>query len=211
MDILSWIAEFKVGLWGWVESWAATPYGTHALFILAFAESSFFPVPPDVLLIALCLARPGDSFTFAWVTAFASVLGGAFGYLIGLKGGRPILDRLVSQEKIRLVEDYYQRYDVWAVGIAGFTVIPYKVFTISAGVFLLSFPRFILASVISRSARFFLVAGLFYYYGEGLKDFVFKNFEILSLIFAVLLVGGFIALGWMGKRRAKTGTGGDGE
>lgn len=203
MDFLDWIGKFKHELWAWAEGWAATPYGTYALFIMAFAESSFFPVPPDVLLVALCLGRPGDSFIFAWVCALGSVLGGAFGYFVGLKGGRPILERLVSEEKILLVQDYYQRYDVWSVGIAGFTVIPYKVFTISAGVFLLSFPRFVLASVVSRSARFFLVAALFYYYGEGLKDFALKNFEVLSLAFAVLLVGGFWLLGWMGKKKAR--------
>jgi membrane protein YqaA with SNARE-associated domain len=181
----------------WVIAWAHTPHATTALAVLAFAESSFFPIPPDVLLITLCLINPAQSAWYAAVCTAASVLGGAFGYGIGRYGGRPLLERFVSGEKIRAVERYYKRYDVWAVGIAGFTPIPYKVFTVSAGTFLLDFKRFLLASALGRGGRFFLVAGLFFFFGEPIGGFVKKYLNLLSVLFAVLLVGGFAVMhGW---------------
>lgn len=184
----------------WMVEWATSPYGILALFAIALAESSFFPIPPDGLLIALCLAAPETAFLFALVCSIGSVLGGALGYLIGLKGGRPLLKRWFKSEKVRLVEDYYQRWDVWAVGVAGFTPIPYKVFTISAGVFELNFLRFILTSMVSRSARFFLVALLFYFFGETLRDLFEKYFALLTVAFFVLLFLGFYFIRVMGKR-----------
>lgn len=186
----------------WMVEWAASPYGILALFAIAVAESSFFPIPPDGLLIALALASPETAFLFALVCSVGSVLGGALGYLIGIKGGRPLLKRWFKPEKVRLVEDYYQRWDVWAVGVAGFTPIPYKVFTISAGVFELNFLRFILTSVVSRSARFFLVALLFYFFGETLRDLFEKYFALLTVAFFVLLFLGFYFIRVMGKRAA---------
>ena len=184
----------------WMVEWATSPYGLLALFAIAVAESSFFPIPPDGLLIALCLASPETAFLYALVCAVGSVLGGALGYLIGLKGGRPLLKRWFKSEKVRLVEDYYHRWDVWAVGVAGFTPIPYKVFTISAGVFDLNFSRFILTSIVSRSARFFLVALLFYFFGETLRDLFEKYFALLTVAFFVLLFLGFYFIRIMGKR-----------
>jgi membrane protein YqaA with SNARE-associated domain len=179
------------GLGIWVVHWAHTPYGGTALFILAFCEASFFPIPPDTLLIALCMANSPLSFWYAVVCSLGSTLGGMFGYGLGRKGGRPLLERWVRAEKIQLVERYYQRWDVWAVAIAGFTPIPYKIFTISAGVFLLDFPRFVVASVLSRSARFFLVAGLFFFFGPAINRFIFRYFNILTVLFFVLLFLGF--------------------
>jgi membrane protein YqaA with SNARE-associated domain len=184
----------------WMVEWATSPYGLLALFAIAVAESSFFPIPPDGLLIALCLASPETAFLYALVCAVGSVLGGALGYLIGLKGGRPLLKRWFKSEKVRLVENYYHRWDVWAVGVAGFTPIPYKVFTISAGVFDLNFSRFILTSIVSRSARFFLVALLFYFFGETLRDLFEKYFALLTVAFFVLLFLGFYFIRIMGKR-----------
>ncbi len=184
----------------WILRWSATKYAVPALFILAFAESSFFPIPPDVLLIAMAVAVPLKAFRFAAVCSIGSVLGGGLGYLIGLKGGRPLLKRWFKSEKIRLVENYYHKWDVWAVGVAGFTPIPYKVFTISAGVFELNFLRFILTSVVSRSARFFLVALLFYFFGETLRDLFEKYFALLTVAFFVLLFLGFYFIRIMGKR-----------
>lgn len=189
----------------WMVEWAASPYGILALFAIAVAESSFFPIPPDGLLIALALASPETAFLFALVCSIGSVLGGALGYLIGIKGGRPLLKRWFKSEKVRLVEDYYQRWDVWAVGVAGFTPIPYKVFTISAGVFELNFLRFILTSMVSRSARFFLVALLFYFFGETLRDLFEKYFALLTVAFFVLLFLGFYFIRVMGKRAAARG------
>jgi len=184
----------------WVVAWAHTPYASAALAVVAFAESSFFPIPPDVLLISLCLIDPGHSFAYAALCTGSSVLGGMFGYGIGRYGGRPILERFMSASKIQAVERYYQRYDVWAVGIAGFTPIPYKVFTVSAGTFLLDFKRFTLASLVGRGGRFFLVAALFYFFGEPIGEFVKESLNWLSVVFAVLLVGGFALIHYGSKR-----------
>ena len=170
------------------------PMGPLGLFILAFAESSFFPVPPDILLIALALISPEKSFFLAMITTVGSVLGGMFGYLIGLKGGRPILRKFVSEEKISSIHDYFAKYDAWAIGIAGFTPIPFKVFTIAAGVFYINFFRFVIASILSRGARFFLVAGIIYLFGPTIKEYLDKYFNLFTLAFVLLLLLGFVAV-----------------
>ena len=187
MEIIDWIKDLNV----WVIHWAQTPYGGLALFVLAFCESSFFPIPPDVLLIALCMANSPQAFWFALLCSLGSTLGGIFGYVIGRSGGRPLLERFVREERVHLVQQHYQRWDVWAVAIAGFTPIPYKVFTISAGAFLLNFWRFVLASILSRSARFFLVAGLFYFFGPTINRLISHYFNLFSIFFILLLVLGF--------------------
>jgi membrane protein YqaA with SNARE-associated domain len=187
VELAGWIKDLTV----WVIHWAQTPYGGLALFVLAFCESSFFPIPPDALLIALCMANPPGSFWYAVLCSLGSVLGGILGYGLGRFGGRPLLERWVSAKRIQLVQRYFQRWDVWAVAVAGFTPIPYKVFTISAGAFLLNLLRFIIASLVSRSARFFLVAGLFYFFGPAINRFILRYFNILSIIFIVLLILGF--------------------
>jgi membrane protein YqaA with SNARE-associated domain len=189
----------------WVISWAYTPYGGAALFLNAVAESSFFPLPPDVLLIALSIFRPPWAFGYATICSLGSVLGGVIGYFLGLKGGRPLLKRLLSEERIRFVERYYQKYDVWAVGIAGFTPIPYKVFTISAGVFVLDLKRFILVSLVSRSARFFLVGLVIFFFGEAAKTYLTKYINTFSIAFVALLILGFLAIRYLAKRMAAKG------
>ena len=185
-------------LYHWVLSWSETPYGTWALFLLAFSESSFFPIPPDVLLIALAVGKPEKSFKFAAVCALGSVLGGIMGYIIGWQFMAAIGDKIVEfyglSHKVDYIEALYNRYDAWAVGIAGFTPIPYKVFTIAAGVFKISFPVFVAASAVSRSARFFLVGGLIYRFGPGIQTFIDKYFNLLAVVFTVLLVGSFFLL-----------------
>lgn len=175
----------------WVEAFASTPYGVWALFGLAFAESSFFPIPPDVLLIALCLGDPSQAFWFATVCAVGSVLGGVLGYGIGFYGGRPVLKRFFSRKKIEAVEAYYDRYNAWATGVAGLTPLPYKLFTISGGAFAINFKIFVIASVISRSLRFFAVAALIHMFGEPAKQLIDKHLGWLSIAFVILLVGGF--------------------
>ena len=202
---MDWIKETLEATMAWVTHFAYTPYGVWALFGLAFAESSFFPIPPDVLLMALAVARPEGSLWFAAVCSAASVLGGMFGYWLGYKGGRPLLYRLFSADKIRVVENYYQRWDVWAVGAAGLTPLPYKVFTIAAGVCALNFPRFVLASLVSRSLRFFAVGTLFWLFGAQIQSFIKDYFGILTAAFFVLLVGGFYFIKIMGKRAARQG------
>lgn len=188
-------------LYDWVLHWAQTPYGVPALILLAFAESSFFPVPPDVLLIALCLGLPARSFYFAAVCSAASVAGGMAGYAIGWVVWEEVQGfffRFVFREAVFLrVSELYHQYDFWAVFVAGFTPIPYKVFTVAAGVFGLDFSRFVLASVVSRSARFFLVAALIWRFGPPVKVFIDKYFNLLTFVFMALLIGGFAAIRWL--------------
>ncbi len=188
----------------WVESFADSPHGVWALAVLSFAESSFFPVPPDVLLIALCLGRPDLAFWFAAVCAVASVTGGMVGYGIGFYGGRPLLRRLFRAERVQAVESYYDRYNAWATGIAGLTPLPYKVFTISGGAFSINFKIFVLASIVSRSLRFFLVAAIVYWLGDAAKIFIDKHLGWLTIAFVVLLVVGFWIAG-KGAHRASRG------
>ncbi|MEW6616728.1 MAG: YqaA family protein [Thermodesulfobacteriota bacterium] len=188
-------------LYDWVLHWAETPYGTWALFILAFTESSFFPIPPDVLLIALAISIPQKSFKYALVCSIGSVLGGGFGYLIGLEFmefiGKPIIDFYGVNDKYQYIQQLYNRYDAWAVAVAGFTPIPYKAFTIAAGAFKINFYTFFLASILSRSARFFIVGGLIYMFGPSIKSFVDRYFNILAIVFMALLILGFLAIKWV--------------
>lgn len=179
-------------------AWIQTPYGTWAMFWLAVAESSFFPIPPDVFLMALCIAMPARSFRLAAICSAGSVLGGAIGYGLGLgfmdSVGQSILRLYGLEEKFHLVQELYQQHDVLAVGAAGFTPLPYKLFTLTAGAFHLDFPTFILVSLLSRSARFFLVAGFIYRYGASVRAFIERYFNLLTTIFLVLLVGGYLLL-----------------
>jgi len=176
-------------------AWLATPAGPWVLFGIAVAESSFFPIPPDVFLIALAIAAPRRAYRFALICSVGSVLGGILGYGIGHgfmdAVGQRILEFYGLTDKYLLVQDLYQRYDAWAVGAAGFTPIPYKLFTIAAGAFRIDFPTFVLASLLSRSARFFLVAGLIHRFGPPIRTFIDRYFNLLSILFMVLLVGGF--------------------
>jgi membrane protein YqaA with SNARE-associated domain len=187
--------DLMSGLLHWVEAFAATPYGAWALFIIAFAESSFFPIPPDVLLIALCLGDPSRAYWFATICAVASVLGGMLGYGIGYYGGRPVLKRMFSAKKIEAVERLYDRYNAWATGVAGLTPLPYKLFTISGGAFAINFKVFVVASVLSRSLRFFVVAALINIFGEPAKELIDKHLGWLSIAFVILLIGGFWLVG----------------
>ncbi len=185
-------------LYDWVLSWAHRPHGAVALFALAFAESSFFPVPPDVLLIALALSIPARSLYFALVASIGSVLGGVFGYVIGLYFmhfiGAHIIALYGLGAKYAYIQGLYRQYDAWAVAIAGFTPIPYKVFTITAGAFRINFLVFIAASFASRSARFFIIALLIRKFGEPIRLFIEKYFNILTLAFVALLAGGFVLI-----------------
>jgi membrane protein YqaA with SNARE-associated domain len=185
-------------LYDWVLHWAETPYGSWALFLLAFSESSFFPIPPDVLLIALAVAVPKRSLTFALISSIGSVLGGCFGYLIGWQFMQGVGEKIIAfyglADKIDYIGALYRTYDAWAIGIAGFTPIPYKVFTIAAGMFQINFGVFVLASLFSRSARFFIVGGLIYVFGPRIQRFIDRYFNVLAVAFTVLLIGSFVVL-----------------
>jgi len=178
----------------WTINWAQTPYGVYALFAISFAESSFFPVPPDTLLIALSLISPKTALFYSLICTIGSVIGGCFGYLIGFFGGRPILKRLFKEEKVKIVHNYFEKYGAWAIFIAAFTPIPYKVFTIAAGAFYINLPKFVIASILGRGGRFFLVGLFIMIFGETAKVIIKKHFELFTILFILLLIGGFYCL-----------------
>ncbi len=190
-------------LYDWVLHWAHTPYGTPALATLSFAESSFFPIPPDVLLIALNMGKPKKSFYFAIVCSIASVVGGMLGYFIGMALWNGLSNFFFSYvpgftpEVFAKVQTLYNKYSVAAVLIAGFTPIPYKVFTIASGVFGMNFPLFVIASAVSRSARFFIISALIYFFGEPIKVFIDKYFNTLAYAFVVLIILGFVMIKYL--------------
>ncbi len=192
-------------LYLWVLHWADTRYGTPALFVLSFAESSFFPIPPDVLQIALSVSKPRRSFYYAAVSVVASVLGAVLGWYIGYGLWAGVGDFVMThcgwlgftQENFDTVQGLYGRYGFMAITVAAFTPLPYKVFTIAAGVFEIGLPVLLLASVLGRSARFFAVAACIYVFGPSVKDLIDKYFELAMVLFAVLLVGGFVLIKWV--------------
>lgn len=194
-------------LYDWVLSWADSKHGALALFILAFAESSFFPIPPDVLLIALAIGATQKSFRFALNATVASVVGAIFGYILGYSLWLTSVGEFTSfanfffnhipgftVELYDSIKEMYQKWDFWVIFTAGFTPIPYKVFTITSGVFDINFFMFLIASIISRGVRFFLVATLIWKFGPSIKTFIDKYFNILALAFTMLLIGGFMLI-----------------
>ena len=188
-------------LYNWVLHWAETPYGVWALFLLAFAESSFFPIPPDVLLIALAISIPTRALKYALICTFASILGGIVGYGIGLFGyeaiGRPIVEFYHGEAIMMGIKERYDVYGFWGVLAGAVTPLPYKIFTISAGVFKFSFADFVLASIVGRSLRFFAVAALIWKFGAPIKVFIDRYFNLLATLFLVLLVGGFLVIKYL--------------
>ncbi len=197
---MAWRNPIRV-TYDWVLSWADRPGGPWALAGISFAESSFFPIPPDILLIPLCLSAPRRAFWYAGLCTVASVFGGIFGYAIGMlffdSVGQRIVDFYNLTGFFETVGGLYAEYTAVAVIIAGFTPIPYKVFTIAAGLFRVNFPVFVVASIIGRGGRFFLVAGLLRLFGEPMKDFIDRYFNWLTVALAALLVAGFAVLNFL--------------
>jgi membrane protein YqaA with SNARE-associated domain len=197
-------------LYNWVLKWAETPYGQLALFILAFSESVFFPIPPDILLIALALGCTGKSFRFALTCTIGSVTGALIGYAVGhftwitasgqFTGFANFFFTNIPGFSINLFDNIkalFNQWDFWVIFTAGFTPIPYKVFTITAGVFDLNLMMFIIASIISRGARFFLVAFLIWKFGPDIKQFIEKYLNMIAMGFTVLLIGGFVLIKYL--------------
>ncbi|MFI3302641.1 MAG: VTT domain-containing protein [Rikenellaceae bacterium] len=195
-------------LYEWMLSWGNSKYGWLALFLFAFAESSFFPIPPDVLLIALCLGAPSKSFKFAAVCTLGSVCGSIAGYSLGYflwqnSAGEYtaianwFYAHVFSEQSFVRVEELYNTYNFWIVFTAGFTPIPYKVITVSAGLFNVDFVMFLIASIVSRGTRFFIVSGMIWKFGAPIKGFIDKYFNLLALAFTVLLIGGFVLIKYL--------------
>ena len=191
------------GLYDWVLSWSASPYAVPALFILSFAEASFFLLPPDVLLMVLTLGNPTWGIYYAAITTVGSVLGGIFGYAIGWWGGRPLLVRFMGQERVATVHEVFERYEGWAILIAGLTPVPYKVFTLGAGAFYVNFKVFVIASLVSRGARFVLVAGTLQFFGPWVKEAIEKYFNLFTIILVALIGIGFWAVKVYTKKAMK--------
>ena len=182
----------------WTRHWAKTPYGTWALFIIAFAEASFFPIPPDVLLLVLAVSMPKKSFVFALICSLGSVLGGCLGYYLGSQFfeflGKPILDFYGLMDSFGKLSETFKEHSFLAIMTAGLTPIPYKVFTIASGFCNVDFFTLLTASLVSRSLRFFAEAGLIYVFGSKIENFIEKYFNLLSILFIILLILGFVVI-----------------
>lgn len=182
----------------WTMQLSRRPNAEHALAGISFAESSFFPIPPDVLLIPITLGRREHWIRLATITTAASVIGGMFGYAIGFflfsSIGQWIVSTYHAEELFAAMGAKYEAYAFLTVLTAAFTPIPYKIITISAGFFHISFLPFMLASLLGRAARFYLVAGIVRYVGASAEEFLEKNFNWLTLAFFILLIGGFYVI-----------------
>ena len=177
---------------------AAHPRALWILALVSFAESSFFPIPPDVLLIPMVLAAPTRAWRIAAVCTIASVLGGAAGYAIGIGAfeavGRPVLDFYGYIHKFEDFQSLYREWGIWIVSAGGFTPLPYKVITITSGVMKLDVGTFLIVSLVSRGLRFFIVAALLWYFGEPIRRFIEANLGLLATLFFALLLAGFVVI-----------------
>ncbi|NGY38271.1 DedA family protein [Flavobacterium sp. XN-5] len=200
---MNWLRD----LYDWVLSWAQTKYGASVLFILAFVESIFFPIPPDILLIALALGHSSNAFKYALLCTLGSVSGAFIGYSIGNYSWLTATGEFsafanfffdsvpgFSVELYESIRSLFVEWDFWVIFTAGFTPIPYKVFTITAGAFNINIMMFALASIISRGARFFLIAWLIWKYGASIKLFIEKYFNLLAITVTAVLIGGFVLI-----------------
>jgi membrane protein YqaA with SNARE-associated domain len=188
-------------LYDWVMDLAAHRLAPWWLFIISFIESSFFPIPPHIMLIPMVLADRARAWWFAAIATVGSVLGGIAGYLIGYllfdQIGKPVLDFYGHGDKFAEFASGYNEYGAWIVLFAGATPFPYKVITIASGVTALNFWVFLIASIVARSAVFFAIAGLLYAFGEPIRAFIERRLGILFTIFLVLLFGGFVAVRYL--------------
>ncbi|MEM6820479.1 MAG: YqaA family protein [Verrucomicrobiota bacterium] len=188
-------------LYQWTLRWAEKRNAQWALGGLSFIESSFFPIPPDPLLMALCFSQPKKWFRFALICTLTSVLGGVLGYYIGFAFwetiGKPIVDFYHGQEIFDKVQHWYDEYGFLGILLAAITPIPYKVFTIASGVFQFSLPMLIAASLVGRGFRFFLVAGIIRFFGPRIRPYLEKYLEVATVVMAVIGILGFLALKWL--------------
>tara|TARA_Y100001936_G_C15797120_1_gene519537 strand:- start:118 stop:702 length:585 start_codon:yes stop_codon:yes gene_type:complete len=185
-------------LYDWTIEKSSKKGAAWFLSIISFAESSFFPIPPDIILIPMVLAKKTKAFFYALICTLSSVLGGVFGYLIGLILYNSIGVLLINfynlGEHVYLFKNYYNSYGAWIVLIAGFTPLPFKVITIASGLFQLNFLIFLICSLFSRGARFYLVSSLLYLFGDKIKIYIDKYFNFLTILFFVLLIGSILVI-----------------
>lgn len=185
-------------LYDWMIELAAHPKAVWALAIVSFAESSFFPIPPDVMLIPMVLAKRARAWFYATICTLSSVLGGIAGYAIGFLLfdliGKPLLDFYGYSEAFTKFAAQYNDYGAWIVFFFGVTPFPYKVITIASGATSLNFWVFMLASIAARGLRFFVVSGLLYWFGPPIREFIERHFGLVTILFFVLLAAGFIAI-----------------
>ena len=200
--------NFLKNIYDWVLRLADKPNGDISLSILSFSEASFFPIPPDVLLIPLCIGNRSKAFLFAFLCSISSISGAILGYYIGklLWWDIPGIEYSyianifiqhvpgITVEGLTKIQTLYDQWNFWIVFTAGFTPIPFKLITISAGTFNIDFMMFVIASMVSRSARFFLVAFLIKIFGETIRDFIENYFNYLAILFTILLLGGFVII-----------------
>jgi len=190
--------KWMKGVYNWTIKWAESTHALIALFVIAVAESAFFPIPVDVLMIPIAISRPKKAFMIAGITLVGSILGAYLGYLIGFSFyetvGKAIFETYGLEDFVSKVTQQYNDNAFLAVAGAGFTPIPYKVFTIVAGIAKLNLVTFTIASIVGRGGRFFLVAGLIKVFGERIKSAIEKYFDLFSLLFLILLVGGFVLI-----------------
>ncbi|MEQ1889761.1 MAG: YqaA family protein [Alphaproteobacteria bacterium] len=185
-------------LYDWTMAQAAGRHAVPALAVVSFAESSFFPIPPDVMLIPMILARPDQAWRIATICTLASVMGGVLGYAIGYylfaTIGQMIIDFYHLQSGFEAYRELFAEYGLWIILIKGLTPIPYKLITIASGVFKFDFGVFMLASIATRGVRFFAIAALLWKYGAPIREFIDKRLSILGYGFLGLLVGGFVVV-----------------
>jgi membrane protein YqaA with SNARE-associated domain len=185
-------------LYARVMALAASPNAAWWLALIAFAESSFFPIPPDALLVPMALARPRSAWRFAAICTVASVTGGALGYLIGFavfdQVAQPILTLYGYGPAYAAFQAKFQEYGLWIILIKGMTPIPYKIVTIAAGAARFDLALFMMASVLTRGARFFLVATLLHFFGDAVREFIERRLTLVTSALAVGILGGFLAL-----------------
>ena len=202
--------ELYHDLTDWTLQAADSEWAIALLALVAFSESIFFPIPPDPLVIAVGVASPGSAIWVAGLATIASVAGAYLGQWLGRRFGRPLLRRLVSQDKVDRAEALFNRYGVWTIIIAAITPIPYKVFAILAGVMALPVRPFLIASVIGRGARLMTIGVLVFLFGEEIQVFIEANFELVTIAAGVglmFIVAGYLAYrGWTARGRSKIDT-----
>ncbi|NBX86859.1 MAG: DedA family protein [Proteobacteria bacterium] len=188
-------------LYDWTLGLAAHKHASWALCGISFAESSFFPIPPDLMLIPMTIANRAKAWWYATICTASSVAGGLAGYAIGYFAfeyiGAPIIAFYGLTEQMAGFQQSYSEHGLLIVLIAGFTPLPYKLITIASGVFSYALLPFTIASIVSRGARFFLVAGLLYFFGQPIRTFIEKHFELLTIAFTLALIGGFVAIKYL--------------